>query len=108
MYHYKHFTFCFLVYAEFSKVEKSHTAVGEMMVVPCTDVCDGASSDGSIQVIQGALRMFSFNGRLFIKSGLQVVSLTARASQKPSLSWGAGSHQDEVTPRVSSAWLSQT
>lgn len=86
--------------AEFSKVEKSRTAVDEVMVVPRTDVCDGASSDGSIQVIQGALRMLSFNGRLFIKSGLQVVSLTARASQKPALSWGAGSHQDEVSPSV--------
>lgn len=51
--------------------------------------------------------MLSFHSRLF-KSGLQVSRLTAGASQKPFLSWGASNRRGEVTPSVSSVWPSQT
>ena len=47
-------------FCKFSKVEKNFPAVDEMMLLPCTVVCDGASSGVSISVVQEALWVLPF------------------------------------------------
>ena len=95
--------FCFLLYAYFYKVEKSQQPwmkwwwfFTQRYIL---EHVWWSHSGSSILVVQEAPWKLSFNGRLFIQSGQQVVSPTATATRKPCSSWGAGSDQDEVTAK---------
>lgn len=52
------------------------------------NVCDGAGGAPASRWLGGPLWTLGVDGGLFVKSGLQVASLTARASQEASLSRG--------------------